>query len=143
MLAERCPADSTGGSALDYAPGMFRNTAIVPALLVLLVSSPGCKEDEPPANEPGDFGEPCIEGALADTPDGCVDGLECYKGYCEETCVEDTDCRPIEGWMHTCVVGQCQILCNDDDACPQDLGTAMTCGVIGNSRWCEAKDDAP
>jgi hypothetical protein len=47
------------------------------------------------------------------------------------------------GWMHTCVVGQCQILCNDDDACPQDLGTTMTCGVIGNSRWCEAKDDAP
>ncbi len=41
MLAERCPAGSTGGSALDYAPAMFRNTAIVPALLVLLTYSPG------------------------------------------------------------------------------------------------------
>lgn len=137
MLAERCPAGSTGGSALDYAPGMFRNTAIVPALLVLLTT--GCKEDEPPANEPGDFGEPCIEGALADTPDGCVDGLECFQGYCEETCVEDTDCQPVDGWTHRCVVGKCQIFCDDNGACPQTLATPMECWI--NDMWCAAKDD--
>jgi hypothetical protein len=116
---------------------MFRNTAVVPALLVLLTYSPGCKE-EPPANEPGEFCEPCVEGALADTPDGCADGLECYKGYCEETCVEDTDCRPIEGWTHECVVGQCQILCGADASCPQTLGTSMECGAL---MWCVSKDD--
>ena len=139
MLAERCPAGSTGGSALDYAPGMFRNSAIVPALLVLLTYSPGCKEDVPPANEPGEFSEPCIEGALADTPDGCVDGLECFQGYCEETCVEDTDCQPVDGWTHRCVVGKCQIFCDDNGACPQTLATPMECWI--NDMWCAAKDD--
>ena len=139
MLAERCPVGSTGGSALDYAPGMLHNNAIVPALLVLLTYSPGCKEDEPPANEPGEFSEACIEGALADTPDGCVDGLECFQGYCEETCVEDTDCQPVDGWTHRCVVGKCQIFCDDNGACPQTLATPMECWI--NDMWCAAKDD--
>lgn len=142
MLAERCPAGSTGGSALDYAPAMFRNTAIVPALLVLLVSSPGCKEDEPPANEPGEFGEPCVPGANDDTPDGCVGGNECYLGYCEETCIGDDDCQPVEGWDHTCVAGVCQLWCDDKGECPQTLGTPMVCGVMGSAMWCRAESES-
>lgn len=122
MLAERCPAGSTGGSALDYAPGMIRNTAIVPALLVLLVSSPGCKEDAPPANEPGEFGEPCVPGANDDTPDGCVGGNECYLGYCEETCIGDDDCQPVEGWDHTCVAGVCQLSLDPTVSRDADVG---------------------
>jgi len=118
---------------------MFRNSAIVPALLVLLTYSPGCKEDVPPANEPGEFSEPCIEGALADTPDGCVDGLECFQGYCEETCTQDSDCTPIPGWKHSCLAGGCVIPCSDVDPCPADvLATPLECGVLG---WCAAKDD--
>ena len=138
MLAEHRCAGSTSGSALDYAPAMFRNTAVVPALLVLLVSSPSCKE-EPPANDPGEFGEACVEWALDDTPDGCVSVLYCSEGYCEERCVNDDDCQPVEGWTHSCVAGQCQIFCDENGACPQTLATPMECWI--NGMWCAAKDD--
>lgn len=140
MPAERCPGGSTSGTALVYDVGMNARIFIVPALLLLVADSFGCK-DETPQNTPGEFGDPCAVGALADEPDGCVESLYCYEGYCEEKCVADTDCQAVEGWQHKCVVGLCQILCGENDSCPQDLGTAMTCGVVGSSRWCEAAEE--
>ena len=140
MQAERRLTTSTGGTALDYPAPMRSKTILVPALLLLLADNVGCK-DETPANTPGEFGDPCIPGANADTPDGCVAGTKCYAGYCEEECVGDTDCQPVEGWDHACVAGLCQLLCDDSKGCPDTLGSSLTCGVIGSSRWCEAKDD--
>lgn len=140
MLAELCPAGSTGGSALDYPAPMNARDILIPALLLLVTDGVGCK-DEAPANTPGEFGDPCIPGANDDTPDGCAAGSECYVGYCEEKCIADTDCQPVEGWDHVCVAGLCHLLCDDDKGCPETLGAALTCGVIGTSRWCEAKDD--
>ena len=117
----------------------MRSTSfLVPAFLLLVGA---CQDPEPEENLPGGFGEPCVPGALSETPDGCVSGAKCYEGYCEETCVSDADCSSIEGWTHSCVAGLCQIWCSDSDACPQDLGTPLACGVVGSSRWCEAEDD--
>lgn len=138
MQAERRPATSTGGTALDYPASMRSTTIIVPALLLLLADNVGCK-DEAPANTPGEFGEPCVEGALADTPDGCAAGLYCSEGYCEERCVNNDDCQPVDGWKHECVAGQCQIFCDENGACPQTLSTPMECWI--NGMWCAAKDD--
>ena len=125
MLAELLP-NSTSRSAPDYPPAMRITTAILPAFLLVLAAA-NCKGDDTPENVPGDFGEPCTPGANDDTPDGCVAGLECYSGYCEESCVNDADCRPLDGWQHTCVAGQCAIFCNADDACPSDLGSDLIC----------------
>lgn len=140
MLAERRPAGSTGGTALVYAAPMNARSIIIPALLLLVTDSVGCK-DETPANTPGEFGDPCIPGANQNTPDGCVTGTECYKGYCEEICGADTDCQPVEGWDHICVAGLCQIMCEDTEKCPQTLGTSLACGVVGSARICEAEVD--
>lgn len=138
MLAERRPAGSTGGTALVYPARMNARDILIPALLLLVTDSVGCK-DETPANTPGEFGDPCVEGALVDTPDGCVAGLYCSEGYCEERCVEDEDCQPVEGWEHKCVAGQCQIFCNQNSECPQSLATPLECWI--NGMWCAAKDD--
>lgn len=140
MLAERCPDGSTSGTALVYAVRMNARNFIVPALLLLVADSVGCKDETPP-NTPGEFGDPCIPGENGETPDGCVTGLECYKGYCEETCTADSDCQPVEGWDHTCVAGLCQIWCEADDECPQSLGAPLTCGVMGSAMWCRADDE--
>lgn len=138
MLGELCPAGSTGGSALVYPAPMNARDIIIPALLLLVTDSTGCK-DETPVNTPGEFGDPCVEGAGAGTPDGCVEALTCWKGYCEETCVDNDDCQPVDGWTHECVAGQCQIYCGADSACPQTLATPMECWI--NGMWCAAKDD--
>ena len=138
MLAEQRPG-STYGSAPDYPPAMRITTAILPAFLLLLAAANCNGDDMQPANLPGEFGEPCIPGANDDTPDGCVSGLECPRGYCEETCTQDSDCTPIPGWKHSCLAGGCVIPCSDVDPCPADvLATPLECGVLG---WCAAKDD--
>lgn len=141
MPAERCPNGSTSGSALGYAAFMNARNIFISALLLLVADSVGCKETESPENTPGEFGDPCIPGANDDTPDGCVAGTKCYAGYCEEECSENSDCQGVEGWDHVCIAGLCQLLCDDNKGCPEDLGSSLTCGVIGTSRWCEAKDD--
>ncbi|HRI09701.1 MAG TPA: hypothetical protein PKW35_17890 [Nannocystaceae bacterium] len=100
-------------------------TAILPALLLVLAAA-NCKGDEP---VPSEFGEPC-------EPHGCAEGLECYVGYCEETCDNSGDCSTIDGWVRECDAGLCHILCDNEGACPQTLATPLACGV----GWCAAKD---
>ena len=138
MLAEQGAIQSTRGAALEYAPPMRSTSLLVPAFLLLV----GACQDPEPENLPGEFGEPCVPGALADTPDGCVSGTKCYQGYCEEVCADDGDCQEVVGWQHTCIAGLCQILCDDEGTCPQDLGTAMNCGLVGSTPTCEAADSA-
>ena len=139
MLAEQRPG-STCGSAPDYPPAMRITTAILPALLLVLAAANCNGDDMQPANLPGEFGEPCIPGANDDTPDGCVAGLECYQGYCEELCTMDADCTLIPGWNHFCLLGTCQIDCTETLECPLDLGTELACGNdVGGARFCEAK----
>lgn len=138
MRCEQCSV-STRGVALDYRPAM-RN--FVPVLFVsvsLLSLSPACNEPEPEPNVPGEFGEACVRGAVDDTPDGCKAGYYCYQGYCEERCVDDSDCQLIEGWMHICAAGVCQINCDGDGLCPQSLDTPLVCGSGG--KWCVAAED--
>ncbi|MDC0721724.1 hypothetical protein [Nannocystis bainbridge] len=101
---------------------MNARNLIVPALLLLLADSIGCEEDDR-----NSFGEPCA-------PEVCDEGLSCYAGYCEEECVEDSDCQPIDGWKHECHAGQCQIACDDQGACPQTLATPLEC----ITEWCAA-----
>lgn len=138
MPAERCPEASTGGTALDY-PGFMRiSTIILSAFLFPLITIAGCKDEASP-NTPGEFGDPCIEGSSAGTPDGCAEGLTCWKGYCEEVCANNDDCQPVDGWTHECVAGQCQILCKPDSSCPETLATPMECWI--NGMWCAARDD--
>ena len=139
MLAELLP-NSTSRSAPDYPPAMRITTAFLPAILLVLAAA-NCKGDDTPENVPGDFGEPCVDGALANTPDGCVDGLSCWDGYCEESCTKDEDCRAIGGWEHLCLAGQCVIPCDANDKCPDSLGTVLVCEPIGTMKYCEADDD--
>ena len=114
---------STGGSALDYDPGMRKAGLFVPVLFALVLH--GCKE-EPVKSE---FGEPC-------EPNGCADGLACYVGYCEETCESNGDCSLVDGWVHECDGGVCHIVCDEQGMCPQDLGTPLECAIT----WCGAPD---
>lgn len=114
---------------------MNAHKLLVPSLLLVLAA--GCNEDTAP-NTPGEFGEACVPGANDDTPDGCVAGTDCYKGYCEERCLEDVDCQPVEGWDHSCELGLCQIWCDADKGCPTTLGSAMTCDLT--TTWCKAGD---
>lgn len=132
-----CAARSTGGPPLAYAPDMRKTALITPAVLLTLFMAPGCKE-ETPANEPGEFGDPCVVGEADDTPDGCAAGHFCYAGYCEENCAAPTDCQPIDGWEHGCAAsGFCHIFCDADKKCPQDLGAPLTCDNAG--LYCEAE----
>lgn len=130
---------STRASALSYAPDM-RTANVLASLLFVVPMGSGCESAEPMENVPGEFGDPCVDGTADDTPDGCLSGLACWKGYCEETCVEDSDCRPVEDWTHSCVVGFCQIECDENMECPSTLGVPLSCGVIGSSYWCEAAE---
>jgi hypothetical protein len=116
----------------------MRKTALIaPTVLLTLFMAPGCKE-ETPANEPGEFGDPCVVGEADDTPDGCAVGHFCYRGYCEEECVAPSDCQPVEGWERTCAAGICHLVCDEAKACPQDLGTLMSCDNAG--LYCQAKE---
>lgn len=120
----------------------MRSAALIHfTLMLLVVAHFGCTGTETPENKPGEFGDPCIPGANQDTPDGCVVGTECYKGYCEETCVDNTGCQPVEGWDHVCVAGLCQLLCSATGECPQSLGTALMCESLGSANLCKAEDD--
>ncbi|MCY1004447.1 hypothetical protein OV079_02455 [Nannocystis pusilla] len=100
----------------------MRCTLILPAILFLLVHTVSCREDDRSS-----FGEPCAPGV-------CGDGLTCYSGYCEEKCVDDSDCQTIEDWKHECHAGRCQIVCNAQYACPQTLDTPLECII----QWCAA-----
>ena len=110
----------TGGTAQGYRTCMFKPTILLP-LMFLLGIGVGCKDDEPTGAQ---FGEPCGDVQ-------CADGLECSTGYCAELCDVDSDCQPIEGYVHECrSQGVCRIVCNEETlACPQTLGTPMECGV--------------
>ena len=117
--------DSTRGPALPYPAGMRTSTVLLP-LLFILANDVRCKDDDAPAG--GEFGAPCGE---IDTP--CADGLKCYIGYCEEKCMDDSDCQPVAGYRHECEAGLCHIYCDESSlACPQTLATPLECGV----GWC-------
>ena len=105
---------------------MRTSTFLIP-LLFILADGIACKDDAPKGAE---FGEPC--GGDEGTP--CADGLECYIGYCEEKCVEDSDCQPVEGYRHECEAGGlCHIYCEESTlSCPQTLATPLECGI----GWC-------
>jgi len=117
--------DSTRGPALPYPSGM-RNSAILIPLLMILANDVRCKDDEPAG---GQFGEPC--GGDEGTP--CAEGLECYIGYCEEKCDDDSDCQPIDGFRHECDAKLCHIYCDEaPNVCPQTLATPLECITT----WC-------
>ena len=127
MRAEHV-ADSTRGPALPYPAGMRTSTILIP-LLMILANDIRCKDDEPAG---GEFGEPC--GGDIATP--CADGLACKTGYCEEECVNNSDCQAIEGYRHQCEAGGvCRIYCDDETlSCPDTLATPLQCSMI----WCES-----
>lgn len=110
---------------------------LIIALLLLVTVHLGCGE-EARGNTPGEFGSPCLERAGTGTSDGCIEGLKCWKGYCEEICVVSDDCQPVDGWTHECVSGQCRIYCDAESSCPQLLDTPMECRLDG--MLCVAKD---
>ena len=129
MRAEHV-ADSTRGPALPYPPGMRTSTILIPLLLIFANGS-ACKDDAPKGAE---FGEPC--GGDAGT---CATGLECYIGYCDEQCTEDSDCQPVEGSERECYGGLCHIVCDEKTMpCPQSLSTPLEC-TLG---WSNAIDGA-
>lgn len=136
MRAE-CAARSTGGRAGAYAPDMRNAAIITPTVLLALLVAPGCKDDKP-ANEPGEFGAPCVIGEPDDTPDGCRKGHFCYVGYCEEDCASPSDCQPVDGWERNCAAGVCHIVCDAEKACPQDLETPLVCDNAG--LYCQAEE---
>ncbi len=117
--------DSTRGPARAYAADMRRSTILIPLLFILAVGV-RCKDDAPAG---GEFGEPCGE---IETP--CAEELECYIGYCEEKCTDDSDCQVVEGYRHECEAGGvCHIYCDEMSlACPQTLATPLECGL----GWC-------
>lgn len=125
MRADGPWSGSTRETALPYNPAM-RSPIMVLPLLFILVDGVACKDDEPTG---GEFGDPCG----GDTAMSCGEGLECYIGYCEEKCEQDSDCQPVEGYRHECDFGLCHIVCDQDTLdCPQTLTTPLTCGID----WC-------
>jgi len=106
----------------------MRSSTILIPLLMILANDVACKDDAPKG---GEFGDPC--GDESDTP--CADGLKCYIGYCEEKCMDDSDCQPVEGYPHECDLGLCHIICDEvENKCPQTLETPLKCIVL----WCES-----
>ncbi len=121
--------DSTRGPALPYPGGMRSSTILIP-LLMILANDVACKDDAPKGAE---FGEPC--GGEMGTP--CAEGLKCLIGYCEDKCVEVSDCQPVEGNQRECYGEICRIICDDKTMpCPQDLATPLECSF----GWCNAID---
>ncbi len=119
--------DSTRGPALPYPAGMRSTTILIP-LLMILANDVRCKDDEPAG---GEFGEAC--GGEIKAP--CQDGLKCLIGYCEEECMDDSDCQPVEGNQRECHDALCRIVCDDAAMpCPQTLATPLEC----NLGWCNA-----
>lgn len=105
----------------------MRSPTILIPLLFILADGIRCKDDAPKG---GEFGEPCGE---IDTP--CADGLKCFIGYCEEKCTDDSDCQPVDGYLHECEMGLCHILCEEaTKMCPQTLETPLECIVL----YCES-----
>ena len=129
---------STRGSAPAY-PCAMRST-LLPTFALSLTLGLACGDNDAPPNEPGEFGEPCVLGEDNDTPDGCSKGLYCYQGYCEETCVMDSDCPPVEGFIHECQAQICRILCDENSGCPDDFSTPFVC-ELGPGSLCLPKDD--
>jgi hypothetical protein len=122
--------DSTRGPARAYAADMRSATILIP-LLFILADGVRCKDDAPAGSE---FGEPCGKGSgPVDAELSCASGLECYIGYCEEQCTNDSDCQPVEGYRHECDAGLCHIPCDQSPyTCPQTLGTELECITA----WC-------
>ena len=112
----------TGETAQGYGACMLKPTLLIP-LMFLLGSGIGCKDDESTGAQ---FGEAC-----KDDPPPCADELQCDTGYCAQSCEDDGDCQPIEGFLHECRSGGvCWILCDEKTlACPQSLGVPMKCGL--------------
>ena len=131
MQAEHVVTVSTRGTALLY-PWEMRSSTILLPLLLILADGVRCKDDAPARSE---FGEPCGQGSgPMDAELSCESGLECYAGYCEEKCTEDSDCQPVKGYRHECEAGSvCRITCDESSmACPQTLATPLECGI----GWC-------
>ncbi len=124
--------DSTRGPARAYAAGMRSSTILLP-LLFILADGVRCKDDAPAGSE---FGEPCGEGSgPVDAELSCASGLECYIGYCEETCTDDSDCQAVDGYRHECDFGLCHIYCDGaTNKCPETLETPLECVML----WCES-----
>ena len=120
--------DSTRGPAPAYAADMRNSTILIP-LLFILADGVRCKDDAPTG---GEFGEPC--GGDITTP--CAEGLMCNIGYCEEKCSDDSDCQPIDGYLHECDFGMCHILCDESTkACPQNFEVPLKCEFL----WCASE----
>jgi len=132
VLAEHRLVDSTRESAPSYADAAMRNPIILLPLLFILADGLACKDDEPTGAE---FGEPCDVDEEVDQSSPCGMGLYCFKGYCEETCEENSDCQPVTGFRHECVAGLCHIYCDEvSRECPQTLeASPLECSVM----WCE------
>jgi len=121
--------DSTRGPARAYAAAMRSSTILIP-LLFILADGVRCKDDAPAG---GEFGEPC--GGDITTP--CQDDLQCLIGYCEEKCMDDSDCQAVEGNERECYGEICRIVCDETTMpCPQTLATPLEC----NLGWCNAID---
>lgn len=133
MLADAAQSRSTRETAPSYHCDMRSPTIILP-LLFILADGLACKDDEPAGAE---FGEPCGYDLAAEKTTQCAEGLDCYVGYCEDKCEDDSDCRPVEGFLRECTDGLCNIVCDEtDNSCPQTLDTALVCNI----RWCAAVD---
>lgn len=128
----RADQDSTRDTALAYDGDAMRTQTILLPILLLLADSIACKDDEPTGAE---FGEPCGYNPETDKTAYCADGLDCYVGYCEEKCQDDSDCQPVDGWQHECSGGICHIICDEVAMpCPQTLATPLECQF----EWCVA-----
>ena len=132
MQAEHAVTVSTRGTALLY-PCEMRSPKLLLPLLFILADGVRCKDDAPAG---GEFGDPCGKGSgPMDAELSCASGLECYIGYCEEKCTDDSDCQPVEGYRHECDLGLCHIYCDDATSmCPQTLATPLECVML----WCES-----
>lgn len=130
MLADTAQNRSTRETAPSYDDAMRTPTLLLP-LLLILADGIACKDDEPTG---GEFGDPCADDPETMDAAPCGDDLQCFNGYCEETCEADSDCQPVDGFQHTCVGGLCHIYCDEvTRLCPQTLATTLTCMVL----WCE------
>jgi hypothetical protein len=124
VLSEAAQIRSTRETAPSY-PDAMRNPITLLPLLFILADSVACKDDEPTGAE---FGEPCGYDPEADMATDCADDLECDIGSCKDKCETDADCRPIEGYAHTCAAGVCQIKCTEStNECPQSFATPFEC----------------
>ena len=103
----------------------------------------GCVECRTNADCGGGKGAICDENrcveCTVDDISNCPDGSTCFKGQCDDTCNQPSDCNSSQGCVNpTCAINRC-VCCTSNANCVQE--DANLCAPNGTCRQCLDDDD--